>query len=129
MLTLLMCIMCRLRGSIIACRITCYFRETVICWTCPCHCISVMLLIISHSLSNVFASKRWICYSWQNFLRPVHFYLVLLVPSRGLILISTKLKKKCFIIFQKFPLETVCALTALRVLLSLNLSPYKSRLM
>lgn len=83
--------------------------------------ISVMLLIISHSLSNVFASKRWICYSWQNFLRPVHFYLVLLVPSRGLILISTKLKKKCFIIFQKFPLETVCVLTALRVLLSLNL--------
>lgn len=52
--------------------------------------ISVMLLIISHSLSDVFASKRWICYSWQNFLRTVHFYLVLLVPSRGLIFSSTK---------------------------------------
>lgn len=39
---------------------TCYFLETVICRTCPCHWVSVMPLIIFHSLSDVFASNRWI---------------------------------------------------------------------
>lgn len=57
MLNLLMCVMQRLRGNVIACKITCYFQETLFAGPVLVTGISIMLLIISHCLSDVFASK------------------------------------------------------------------------